>query len=188
MKSDFSFNVDRLWRLCLKCAWELDQIDKKEDLINVSEKRLEDIKTAIEQSTKEYNEREERLIALTEKIDDLKPEYDKLVNTKEVIEKSIGDSRALFQKLKIELESQEKEIRDKEARIHRLEFLSFIYRASKFFGGILIILGIIFIILSIGYLVNIVNFGDANNFFIFIFLIIAAGGSILSGVFHLEKS
>ena len=86
------------------------------------------------------------------------------------------------------VESQEKEIREKEARIHRLEFLSFMYRASKFFGGILIILGIIFIILSIGYLVNIVNFGDANNFFVFIFLIIAAGGSILSGVFHLEKS
>ena len=28
MESIFRFNARRLWRLCLRCAWELDQIDK----------------------------------------------------------------------------------------------------------------------------------------------------------------
>jgi chromosome segregation ATPase len=161
-----------------------EQIINKENLIEVSEKRLEDIKNAIGISTNEYNEREKRLIALTEKIDHVKPEFEKLVKTKEVIEKSISDSRSIFQKLKADLETQEKEIRDKESRINRLELLSFIYRASKFFGGILIGLGIIFIIWSIA----VINFGNMDNIVIFWLLIIAAGSAISSGVFHLLKS
>ena len=161
-----------------------EQVTSRENLIKVSEKRLEDIKNAIDTSTNEYSEREERIVALTEKIDDVTPEYERLVKTKDIIEESITDSRAIFQKLKTELESQEKEIRDKESRIHRLELLSFIYRASKFFGGILIGLGIFFVI----WVVAILSFGNIDNAIIFWLLIIAAGSSIASGVFHLLKS
>ena len=82
------------------------------------------------------------------------------------------------------MESQEKEIRDKESRINKIELLSFIYRSSKFFGGILIILGVFFLITSIA----IINFGEIDKLIIFWLLIIAAGSVIFSGVFHLLKS
>ncbi|TFG03665.1 MAG: hypothetical protein EU539_12055 [Promethearchaeota archaeon] len=165
-----------------------EQIKKKQDLIDVSEKRLNDIKNAIEESTTEYNEREERLLALTEKIEDAQPEYDKLIKTKEVIEESISDSRAIFQKLKAELEKTESEIRDKESRINRLEFLSFIYRASKFFGGILILAGIFFVILAIMFIFNLLQLGQGSNTTLFVLLMIASVLTLISGFFHLEKS
>ena len=94
------------------------------------------LKENIDISTNEHKEREERLKALEEKLEHDTLEHEKLEKTHSVIEKSISDSKAIFQKLKTDLETQEKEIRDKESRIQRLEVLSLIYRASKFFGGI----------------------------------------------------
>ena len=166
----------------------VEQSSKKEELIEVSEKRLSDIKNAIESSTKEYSEREERLVAITEKIDGFQDEYDNMVKTKEVIEVSINDSRELFQKLKDELDAQEKEIRDKESRISRLDFMSTIFRVSKVFGGVVIGLGFILIIIGFAYLFNIINLGEFNNILSFWILIIAAGGIIASGLLHYVKS
>ena len=80
------------------------------------------------------------------------------------------------------------EIRDKESRIHRIEVLSAIYRASKFFGGILIGVGIFFIIWAIGVFTNILDLGEINNLVMGLFLLIAASLAIISGIFHLEKS
>ncbi|MCK4238342.1 MAG: hypothetical protein KAX33_04410, partial [Candidatus Lokiarchaeota archaeon] len=82
----------------------------------------------------------------------------------------------------------EEEIRDKESRINRLEILSLIYRASKFFGGILIGMGIFFLIIGFGYLLNIFDFGEANPILIMLLSLIGAGLIIVSGIFHLEKS
>ncbi|GAJ12321.1 unnamed protein product, partial [marine sediment metagenome] len=82
---------------------------------------------------------------------------------------------------------QEEEIRDKESRIHRLEFLSLVYRLSKFFGGILIGVGILIIILALLGLLGILNLGDMD-IVLFLILIISGGFSIVSGIFHLEKS
>ena len=99
-------------------------------------------------------------------------------------------SRSIFQKLKVELDAQEKELRNKESRIHRLEVLSLIYRASKFFGGILIGLGIFFIIGGILALLPVFDLGNANFTIrvLGILLILGASLSIISGIFHLEKS
>ncbi|MHA2185874.1 MAG: hypothetical protein ACXAAI_12845, partial [Promethearchaeota archaeon] len=76
------------------------------------------------------------------------------------------------------------------SRIHRLEGLSAIYRASKFFGGILIGVGIFFIIWTIGIFINAIDLGEmnVNNLLMVIFLLIGACLSIISGIFHLEKS
>ena len=143
----------------------------------------------IEISTTEYNERENRLNALNEKLADIQKDYDKKVKANEVIETSINDSKKIFQKLKLELETQEKEIRDKESRIHRLEALSLIYRASKFFGGILICVGILFLILAFGYIFELIDLGSSfDRVAIIILSIIGASLTIVSGVFHLEKS
>ena len=106
--------------------------------------------------------------------------------TKDLIEKSISDSKNIFQELKGNLDSQEKEIRDKESRINRLEFLSFVYRASKFFGGIIIGVGIFLLILGFGYLLYF-DLGPMNNFIIIV-TFITAGLIIFSGIFHLLKS
>ena len=165
-----------------------EQINKKSELIEVNDKRLADIKNAIELSTTEYNEREERLVAITEKYDGFKEEYDQMVKTKEVIEESIQDSREIFQKLKAELEAQEKEIRDKESRITRLDFMSTIFRVSKVFGGMIITLGFILLIIGFAFLFNIVNLGEANNVVIFWILLIGAGAIISSGLLHYVKS
>ena len=124
----------------------IEQIIAKENLIEANEKRVTELKNDIETSNTEYVEREKRLEALTEKLTRIETDHEKLSKAKEAIESSTNDSRAILQKLKVELENQEKEIRDKESRIHRLEVLSAIYRASKFFGGILIGIGIFFII------------------------------------------
>ena len=110
------------------------------------------------------------------------------MKTKEVIETSITDSRAIFQKLKAELEKTESEIRDKESRINRLEFLSFIYRASKLFGGILIAAGFFFIIIGLMFILNMMSVGDIDNPIMFTLMIIAASLTLISGFFHLEKS
>jgi len=160
----------------------------KEDLIKVSERRLEDIKNSIDISIRENKEREERLVALTEKIDYLKPECDRLINSKEIIEKSINDSKTIFQNLKEELGSQEKEIRDKESRIHRLEVLSAIYRVSKFFGGILICFSIFLFILAISYIYNIVDLGIFNRDLIIFMFFLNGALLLIAGLFHLEKS
>ncbi|MFX1354165.1 MAG: hypothetical protein ACFFGP_09415, partial [Promethearchaeota archaeon] len=173
-----------------------EQISKKEELIEANEKRLDDLKKNIDATNTEYIEREERLNSLTEKLDFMQAEHDKLSKAKEVIEKSTNESKALLQKLKIELENQEEEIRDKESRIHRLETLSFIYRLSKFFGGILIGVGLFFIILVIGDIFNFINFGDVQIInlgdlsfgVVSLLLFISALFSIISGIFHLEKS
>ena len=138
-----------------------EQIDGKENLIEVNEKRIEDMKREIDISNNEHKERQERIASISEKQEHLNEEYEKLLKAKEVIDSSINDSRTIFQKLKVQLDSQEKEIRNKESRIHRLEMLSLIYRASKFFGGILIGLGIIFLIWGIGSL-TFIDLGDAN--------------------------
>ena len=164
------------------------QIVIKEDLIKVSERRLEDIKNSIDIAIRENKEREERLVALTEKLDHLKPEYDRLVNSKEIIEKSINDSKTIFQNLKEELGSQEKEIRDKESRIHRLEVLSAIYRVSKFFGGILICFGIFLFILAISSIYNVVDFGIFNRDLIIFMFFLNGALLLIAGLFHLEKS
>ncbi|MFX1408299.1 MAG: hypothetical protein ACFFBW_15215, partial [Promethearchaeota archaeon] len=169
---------------------------KKESLIEANEKRLEDIKKNIESTNIEYIEREERLDSLTEKLEFMQTEHDKLIKSKEVIDQSTNDAKALLQKLKVELENQEEEIRDKESRIHRLETLSFIYRLSKFFGGILICFGIFLIILAFGDMLNFIDFGSINlftseNFDISVvsfLLLISALFAIISGIFHLEKS
>ncbi|MFX1590339.1 MAG: hypothetical protein ACFFC1_19575, partial [Promethearchaeota archaeon] len=136
------------------------------------------------------------LNSLSEKLEYMQIEHDKLVKAKDVIDNSTNESKTLLQKLKIELENQEEEIRDKESRIHRLETLSFIYRLSKFFGGILIGVGVFFIILVVGDMFNFINFGDVQiiNFGDFslgvlgLLLLISAIFSIISGIFHLEKS
>ncbi|MFW9822614.1 MAG: hypothetical protein ACFFE4_06750, partial [Candidatus Thorarchaeota archaeon] len=162
----------------------------KQNLVDANEKRFEDLKKDIEISNTEYNEREQRLEALTEKLDHMEAEHGKLVKAKEAIETSTNDSKLILQQLKEELENQEKEIRDKESRIHRLEVLSAIYRASKFFGGILIGFGIFFIIWAVGIFFNVIDLGEVNfnSFLIVIFLLIGAILSIISGIFHLEKS
>ncbi|MHA1932960.1 MAG: hypothetical protein ACW96X_10490, partial [Promethearchaeota archaeon] len=165
-----------------------EQINTKQNLIDANEKRVEDLKQDIETSSTEYIEIEQRLEALTEKFQHMETEHGKLVRAKEAIENSTNDSKLILQQLKEELENQEKEIRDKESRIHRLEVLSAIYRASKFFGGILIGFGIFFIIWAVGILTNIIDLGDLNSFLMVIFLLIGAILSIISGIFHLEKS
>ena len=164
------------------------QLSKKESLIEANEKRMEDLKQKIETTNMEYLERQERLNAVTEKMKQMVTDHEKLVKAKDAIENSTNDSRLILQQLKAELESQEKEIRDKESRIHRLEVLSAIYRASKFFGGILIGIGIFFIIWAIGVLFNLIDFGDINNLIMGVFLLIGACLSLVSGFFHLEKS
>jgi chromosome segregation ATPase len=166
----------------------IEQIIAKENLIDANEKRITELKQDIETSSMEYTEREQRLQSLTEKLKVLESDHEKLSKAKEAIENSTNDSRAILQKLKIELENQEKEIRDKESRIHRLEVLSAIYRASKFFGGILIGIGVFFIIWSVGVFLNFIDIGDFNSFLMSLFLLIGAILSIISGVFHLEKS
>ncbi len=166
----------------------IEQIITKENLIEANEKRIEDLKKDIESTNTEYIAVEERLEAITEKLKHKEQEHEKLTKAKEAIESSTNDARLILQKLKIELESQEKEIRDKESRIHRLEVLSAIYRASKFFGGILIGMGIFFIIWALGVFYNVVDLGNLNNFVMGLFLLIGAILSIISGIFHLEKS
>jgi F0F1-type ATP synthase assembly protein I len=135
------------------------------------------------------------LNSLSEKLEDMQKDNEKLVKSKELIDESTNDAKALLQKLKAELENQEEEIRDKESRINRLETLSLIYRLSKFFGGILIGVGIFFIILAIGDIFNFIDFGgalieigDFDMSFISLLLLISAGFMIISGIFHLEKS
>ncbi|MCJ7649289.1 MAG: hypothetical protein MUP85_11800, partial [Candidatus Lokiarchaeota archaeon] len=165
-----------------------EQIANKDNLLEVNEKRLQDIKENIESTNSEYFEREERLNSLSEKLEYVQNEHDKLIKAKEVIDESTNASRAVLQKLRIELDNQETEIRDKESRIHRLELLSTIYRVSKFFGGILIGIGILFVILSFGYLTNVINFGDMDSSIFGFILLIGAIFTLASGVFHLEKS
>ena len=165
----------------------VEQISSQESLITANETRLEDIKIDIEASNLEYAEREERLNSLTEKLDYMNKEHEKLVNSKEVIDQSTNDAKNLLQKLKLELETQEKEIRDKESRIHRLEFLSLVYRLSKFFGGILIGIGILIIILVLLGFAGVINFSEME-ILLYLILIIAGVFSVASGVFHLEKS
>ncbi len=164
-----------------------EQITSKESLFKANDKRLEDIKQDIESLNLEYFEREERVNSLTEKVDYLQTEHDKLIKSKEVIDQSTNDAKTILQKLKLDLETQEEEIRDKESRIHRLEFLSLVYRLSKFFGGILIGVGILIIILALLGLLGILNLGDMD-IVLFLILIISGGFSIVSGIFHLEKS
>jgi len=166
----------------------IEQIITKENLIEANEKRLVELKQDIETSNTEYIEREQRLTSLNEKLQRAEADHEKLSKAKEAIENSTNDSRVILQRLKVELESQEKEIRDKESRIHRLEVLSAIYRASKFFGGILIGMGIFFIIWSVGIFYSFIDLGDATNFIMGLFLLIGAILSIISGIFHLEKS
>ncbi len=166
----------------------IEQIIAKETLIEANEKRIVDLKQDIDTSSMEYVEREQRLDSLTEKLKHMEAEHEKLNKAKEAIDSSTNDSRVILQKLKIELENQEKEIRDKESRIHRLEVLSAIYRASKFFGGVLIGMGIFFIIWALGMIFNFIDLGDVNNFIMSLFLLIGASLSIISGIFHLEKS
>ena len=102
-------------------------------------------------------------------------ENEKLVKSKEVIDQSTNDAKTLLQKLKLELETQEEEIRDKESRIHRLEFLSLVYRLSKFFGGILIGVGIFIVILVLLGFAGILNFSEME---VLLFLVL-----IIAGVF-----
>ena len=156
-----------------------------QNLIDANEKRIEDLKQDIETSNTEYLEREERLDAITEKFTRMESDHEKLQKAKEAIEGSTNDSRNILQQLK-----EETEIRDTESRIHRLEILSAIYRASKFFGGILIGAGIFFVIWAIGIFFGAIDLGDANinAFLMVIFLLIGAILSIISGIFHLEKS
>ncbi len=167
-----------------------EQLIAKQNLIDANEKRFEDLKKDIETSNTEYLEREERLDAIKEKLKRMELDHEKLKKAKEAIESSTNDSRNILQQLKEELENQEKEIRDKESRIHRLEILSAIYRASKFFGGILIGAGIFFIIWAIGVFFNAIELGEVNinSFLMVVFLLIGAVLSIISGIFHLEKS
>jgi chromosome segregation ATPase len=167
-----------------------EQLSSKQNLVDANEKRVEDLKKDIEISNTEYIEREQRLEALTEKLHQVEIDHGKLVKAKEAIEISTNDSKTIFLQLKEELENQEKEIRDKESRIHRLKVLSAIYRASKFFGGILIGFGIFCLIWAAGIFVNIIDLGEPNinSSLIVIFLLIGAILSILSGIFHLEKS
>ncbi|MHA2130079.1 MAG: coiled-coil domain-containing protein, partial [Promethearchaeota archaeon] len=167
-----------------------DQINTSHNLLDANEKRVEELKIEIEASNTEYFEREERLNALTEKLRLMEVDHEKLVKAKEAIDNSTNESRVIFQQLKVELQNQEEEIRDKESRIHRLEVLSAIYRASKFFGGILIGVGIFSIIWTTGIFINVIDLGDVNvnTFLIVIFLLIGACLSIISGIFHLEKS
>jgi cell division protein FtsX len=146
------------------------------------------LKKVIETSNTEYIEREKRLEALTEKLKHMESEHEKLIKAKEAIDSSTNDSREILQKLKLELESQEKEIRDKESRIHRLEILSAIYRASKFFGGVLIGIGVFFIIWSLGVFYGLIDFGSTNSDIMGLLLLVGAILSIISGIFHLEKS
>jgi hypothetical protein len=49
-------------------------------------------------------------------------------------------------------------------------------------------MGIFFIIWCLGFFFNVIDLGDLNTFILVLFLAIAAGLSILSGFFHLEKS
>ena len=165
-----------------------EQISVKENLIEVNEKRYDDLKLDIDISNTEYFEREQRLEAITEKLKHMEAEHEKLIKAKDAIETSTNDSRVILQKLKLELDNQEKEIRDKESRIHRIEVLSAIYRASKFFGGILIGIGIFFIIWSVGVFSDIIDLGDMNNYVMGLLLLIGACLAIISGIFHLEKS
>jgi cell division protein FtsX len=158
----------------------IEQIFTKENLIEANEKKITDLRQDTEALNTEYIEREERLDALTEKLQHMEAEHEKLNKAKESIESSTNDSRMILQKLKIELENQEKEIRDKESRIHRLEVLSAIYRASKFFGGILIGIGVFFIIWAIGVFLKFIDLGDFNNFLMSLFLLIGACLSIIS--------
>jgi F0F1-type ATP synthase assembly protein I len=120
----------------------------------------------------------------------MESDHEKLRKAKEAIEGSTNDSRLILQQLKEELENQEKEIRDKESRIHRLEILSAIYRASKFFGGILIGAGIFSAIFVIGIFLNLIDVGEVNinTFLMVVFLLVGSLLSIISGIFHLEKS
>ncbi|MHA1508995.1 MAG: hypothetical protein ACTSO6_09870, partial [Promethearchaeota archaeon] len=141
----------------------------------------------IDATSLEYAEREERMDSLNEKLSYMNVEHEKLVKSKEVIDHSTSDAKQILQTLKLELETQEEEIRDKESRIHRLEFLSLVYRLSKFFGGILIGVGILIIIVVVAGLTGILNFADIE-IILFIILIIAGIFSVVSGVFHLEKS
>ena len=149
------------------------------------EKRTRELKENIELSKKEYDEREERVAAMTEKFEAIEKEYEKLVNANEKIEQSIKDSKDLFEDMKKQLETQEEEIRDKESRIHRLETLGVIYRLSKFFGGLLIFVGLGFILWSLGTIFGIL---PKVEDVLVIFLLIGAGLTIASGLFHLEKS
>ena len=165
-----------------------EQISVKENLIEVNEKRYDDLKLDIDISNTEHFEREQRLEAITEKLKHMEAEHEKLIKAKDAIETSTNDSRVILQKLKLELDNQEKEIRDKESRIHRIEVLSAIYRASKFFGGILIGIGIFFIIWSVGVFSDIIDLGDMNNYVMGLLLLIGACLAIISGIFHLEKS
>ncbi len=164
-----------------------EQILSKENLVKANEIRLEDLKKDIEVTSLEYAEREERMASLDEKLSYMNVEHEKLVKSKEVIDLSTNDAKLLLQKLKLELDTQEEEIRDKESRIHRLEFLSLVYRLSKFFGGILIGVGILIIIVVLFGLTGILNFADIE-ILLFIILIIAGIFSVVSGIFHLEKS
>ena len=165
-----------------------EQIEEKEELVNTYDKKISELKKENEALNIEYKEREERLAAITEKLADIQTEYDKLLKAKEVIEKSINDSKILFQQLKTELENQEKEIRDKESRIQRLEILSGIYRASKYFGGILIGFSIFLIVFGILMGTNLLALGSLNNEVVFWISTISAVFIIISGIFHLLKS
>ena len=166
----------------------IEQIITKENLIEANEKRLVELKQDIETSNTEYIEREQRLTSLNEKLQRAEADHEKLSKAKEAIENSTNDSRVILQRLKVELENQEKEIRDKESRIHRLEVLSAIYRASKFFGSILIGMGIFFVIYAMGVFYNFIDLGDLSVYLMGLFLLIGAILAIISGIFHLEKS
>jgi len=165
-----------------------EQILGKENLISLNERRLNELKVEIETAIAEHNERENLLKSITEKLEYTEKEHEKLTKAKDTIDKSISESKEIFQQLKKQLDGQEEEIRDKESRINRLEILSLIYRASKFFGGILIGMGIFFLIIGFGYLLNIFDFGEANPILIMLLSLIGAGLIIVSGIFHLEKS
>ncbi len=165
-----------------------EQILGKENLISLNEKRLNELKVEIEIAIAEHNERENLLKSITEKLEYTEKEHEKLTKAKDTIDKSISESKEIFQQLKKQLDGQEEEIRDKESRINRLEILSLIYRASKFFGGILIGIGIFFLIIGFGYLLNIFDFGEANPILIILLSLVGAGLIIVSGIFHLEKS
>ena len=66
--------------------------------------------------------------------------------------------------------------------------LSMVYRASKLFGGILIILGIMLIFFAFMFGVGILNFGVYNQQTIIVLSTLCAIFIIISGIFHYLKS
>jgi chromosome segregation ATPase len=170
---------------------QLEEMQAKEkdleNLLNLKEQRvaenssiLKKLLSDIEIKRGEYNAKD---IAQTK----FRDENENLAKIHQEIEQNIQESNVSFQKLKKDLEIQEKQIRDKESRIHRLEIFSFLYRISKIFGGFVLGIGLLFLIVSFGFLFGVINSTEIAWSLVQPLLMLSGLLFIVSGILQLER-